>query len=188
MTEATLMEPATGAPVPELTRKRFSPGETEHFRALEFLEEEAALLDDGRLLDWLELLDAELIYRMPTRETRYAGKGDGFAPAMYHFDENKATVSMKAKRLIMFESAWAENPPSRTRRFVTNVRVYPGGTSGELQASTSILMLRTRDNVEFVSARREDVLIERSGDLKLKHRTILVDQAVLQTSNLAVFL
>ena len=183
------MNSAVMTEAPTAVRKARIPAfSAEHFRVVEFLEEEAALLDDARLVEWLELLDADLIYRMPTRETRYMGKGDGFAKSMYHFDENKATISMKARRFTSFDSAWAENPPSRTRRFVTSIRVYPGEETGAFEVSSSILMLRTRDAVEFVSARRDDILVERGGELRLKRRTILVDQSVLRTANLAVFL
>ena len=78
---------------------------------------------------------------------------------------------MKARRFTRFDSAWAENPPSRTRRFVTSIRVYPGEETGAFEVSSSILMLRTRDAVEFVSARRDDILVERGGELRLKRRS-----------------
>ena len=168
--------------------RRFGAGTQEYFRVIDFLEDEIAILDEGRLMDWLPVLDEDLIYRMPTREIRYAGDGDGFARGMYHFDENKATITVKATRLIKYATAWAENPPSRTRRMLSNVRVFAGEVSGELAVSSSVLLLRTRDNVEFVSARRDDILVERDGVLKLKQRIILVDQSTLHTANLAVFL
>jgi 3-phenylpropionate/cinnamic acid dioxygenase small subunit len=185
MSEAMVAEgPAVAAP----PRVRIPTGSAEHFRIVEFLEEEAALLDEARLQDWLELLDADLIYRMPTRETRYSGKGDGFAKSMFNFDENKATITMKALRLATFENAWAENPPSRTRRFVTNIRAFQTAEANAFEVSSSILLVRSRENMDFISARRDDLLADHDGVLKLRRRTIWVDQTVLHTSNLAVFL
>ena len=44
--------------------------------------------------------------------------------AMVHFDEDHYTLGLRIERLEG-RHAWTEDPPSRTRRFVTNVRVTP---------------------------------------------------------------
>ena len=41
-----------------------------HFEVEQFYYHEAALLDDGRFTDWLDLLDDTLDYWMPTRANR----------------------------------------------------------------------------------------------------------------------
>ncbi|MGH7857006.1 MAG: aromatic-ring-hydroxylating dioxygenase subunit beta, partial [Candidatus Binatia bacterium] len=101
------------------------------------------------------------------------------------------TLRMKATRLAVTPSSWAENPPSRTRRFVTNVRVHEGNASGEYDVTSSILLVRNRydeTHLEIISGRRADV-IRRVGDgWKIARRTIYLDQATLSAQNLTAFL
>ncbi|MDQ1695779.1 MAG: hypothetical protein QOJ03_1132, partial [Frankiaceae bacterium] len=52
------------------TTERVHVGDPLHFEIVEFLEDEAALLDHARLLDWLAVLAPDLVYRMPVRVTR----------------------------------------------------------------------------------------------------------------------
>ncbi len=96
-----------------------------HFEVEQLYYEEADLLDDGRYVDWLELLADDLDYWMPTRTNRLrrqqalsiASRGEA---AFY--DETKESLAWRIRR---FDSgmAWAEDPPSRTRHLITNVRV-----------------------------------------------------------------
>ena len=48
----------------------------DQFSAEQFLFQEAELLDNFRLLDWLSLLDREIDYRIPIRSTRPQGELD----------------------------------------------------------------------------------------------------------------
>jgi len=85
--------------------------------------------------------------------------------------------------------AWAEIPPTRSRRFVTNLRASRVGD--DFGATSSLLLLRSRwDNTffEFVSARRDDVLRRHGDDLKLVRREIFLDQVVMDSPNLSVLL
>ena len=91
-----------------------------------FLFHEAALLDERRFDEWLGLLDEELSYRMPVRSTRPEGQGSEFSEQMLHFDETRETLAMRVERLKSGD-AWAEVPPSRTRHYVTNIRITGDG-------------------------------------------------------------
>jgi 3-phenylpropionate/cinnamic acid dioxygenase small subunit len=87
-------------------------------------------------------------------------------------------------------SAWAEKPPSRTRRHVTNIRVFRAGDN-EYEVTSSLLLLRNRyqePHYEIISARRVDRIRRQDGALKIAKRVIYSDQATLGTQNLAVFL
>ncbi len=165
-------------------------GEREHFEIVEFLEDEADLLDSGKLLEWLGMMAPDLTYRMPVRSTRDVIDGSEFSEGMFMFDETILTLGIKATRLVATTSAWAEKPPSRTRRHVTNVRVFRSGPD-EYEVSSSILLLRNRyqeAHYEIVSARRVDRIRRQDGALKIASRMIYNDQATLGTQNLAVFL
>ena len=91
----------------------------------------------------------------------------------------------------LHKSAWAEDPPSRCRRFITNVRVAECGTEGEYEVVSYLFLERSRgDNPENerMSAERRDVWREVNGSFKLATREIIVDQSVLGMANFAVFL
>jgi PAH dioxygenase small subunit len=166
---------------------RIHLGTPEYFEIVEFLQDEATLLDDKNVSAWFDLLDEELIYRMPVRVTRPLGDGDEFEGNMCHFDEDKSTVVMKAKRL-MSPFAWSENPPSRTRRFVTNVRVFQTEPGTAYRVVSSILVLRYRRDLDIVSAKREDTIVRRPQGLRLKRRMVYSDQTTMLTQNLTFFL
>src|SRR5437867_278093 len=90
--------------------------------AARFLHREAELLDNRKFHFWLEMLSADIQYRVPVRTTRENRDGSGFSRTAFFLDENY--VSLKT-RVLRFDSefAWSENPATRTRRLVGNIRL-----------------------------------------------------------------
>lgn len=157
---------------------------------LETLYDEAAALDERRFDDWVAMLAEDLVYQAPIRLTRTGPNRDrDVCRTMFHFDEDYGSIGMRTGRLQ--KSAWAEDPPSRCRRFVTNVRVGEREAAGEYEVVSYLFLERSRgDNPENerITAERRDVWREADGGYKLARREIIVDQAVLAMSNFAVFL
>src|SRR6266516_3957033 len=91
------------------------------FEVVAWLDREAELLDTGQFEDWLALLSEDMHYSVPIRLTRERGATSHVQSAAPHFLDDMGTLRMRVERLKT-EFAWAEDPPSRTRRFVTNVR------------------------------------------------------------------
>lgn len=153
------------------------------------LFEEAALLDAGAFDAWLGLLAADVTYRMPVRMTRERGQAPDASDEMQHFWEDRATLQLRVDRLRT-EFAWAEDPPSRTRHFVSNIRVRPAGRAGEFDVSSYLLVYRSRGDLpaDLISAERRDVWRETDAGWRLAARRILIDQATLATKNLGIFL
>jgi 3-phenylpropionate/cinnamic acid dioxygenase small subunit len=110
---------------------------------------------------------------------------------MGHFDENLAMLQMRVARLRVTTTAWSEDPPSRTRRFVTNIRPFRLPGEEHYRVTSNILVLRNRGDrgqLDILSARRDDRW-HRGGDgWKLDERTILLDQSTLMIPNLSFFL
>ncbi|MGY0063485.1 3-phenylpropionate/cinnamic acid dioxygenase subunit beta [Streptomyces sp. LZ34] len=163
-----------------------------HLQAHHWLVEEAYLLDAQHYDDWLDLLSEDIHYIMPVRVTTALGAGYDSAPGMAHFDENKYSLSRRVARFGT-EHAWTEDPPSRLRHYVTNVRTFATEDPDHLVVDSAVLLYRSRGDVQeaaVVSAGRED-LLRRSHDGEgwlLARRSILVDDSVLRTQNLAIFL
>ena len=126
---------------------------------------------------------------MPVRVTTARGAGFDSLAEMGHFDENMYALRKRVQRLAT-DHAWTEDPPSRTRHFVANVRTFRHQT-GELRVESALLLFRSRGDIrepDLISAGRTDLLRETGDGLRLARREITVDESVLRTQNLAVFL
>ena len=156
----------------------------------QFLYSEAELLDHRRFDEWLDLMADDFLYQMPVRLTREAGQTGDLSMEMMHFDDDKNTLSMRVERLKT-DFAWAEDPPSRTRHLVTNVRIREGDRPGEYHVQSYFLIYRNRGmsaEADLLAGQKDD-LIRRDGDsFKLVKRLITVDQSTLGTRNLAIFI
>ncbi|WP_135256838.1 aromatic-ring-hydroxylating dioxygenase subunit beta [Thermus caldilimi] len=163
---------------------------------LEFLYREAELLDEGRYREWLSLTTEDILYQVPVRLTRERppeGGYGGVSERMFHLDEDRTSLEMRVSRLET-GFAWAEDPPSRLRHFVTNVRVgEPRSTERgeEVEVRSNLLVFRSRwDRPEYtlLSAERRDLLRREKGTWKLARRVVILDQSTLPTHNLSFFL
>jgi len=157
----------------------------------EMLIAEAAILDQRDYRQWLAFLTPDVRYWMPIRSTRAANDvqheftklGE---PAFY--DETYRDLE---SRVVKLESgwSWAEDPPSRTRHFVTNVRILESRSETDVTVESNILLYRARlDNAGDVwSARRVDELRRVDDGWKIAGRSIYLDHTVFNTNNLGVF-
>jgi phthalate 3,4-dioxygenase subunit beta len=167
-------------------------GDPAHLAAHQFLVEEAALLDAADYAGWLDLLCEDIRYVMPVRVTTARGAGFDSLADMGHFDEDMYALRKRVQRLGT-DHAWTEDPPSRTRHFVTNVRTFrdEGDDLRVFRVESALLLFRSRGDTreaDLISAGRTDLLRATADGLRLARREITVDESVLRTQNLAVFL
>lgn len=161
-----------------------------HLAAHRWIVEETYILDEQRYQDWLAILADDIHYYMPVKVTTALGAGYDTAPAMAHFDENKYSLSRRVARFET-EHAWTEDPPSRLRHFVTNVRTFATDKDDEIIVESATLLFRSRGDVNepaIVSAGRSDLLRKDGDGWLLARRHLAVDESVLRTQNLAIFL
>jgi phthalate 3,4-dioxygenase beta subunit len=161
-----------------------------HHDVTTWLYWEAELLDGRRFREWLSLLAVDIRYRMPTTVTTMRRTDHVPLGAMAHFDEDRYSLEKRVERLEG-DHAWTEDPPSRARRFVTNVRVAPIDGSDDVEARSYLLLYRSRGDdrpADLVSVERTDRLRPRPGGWLLVARELAIDEAVLRTQNLALFL
>jgi 3-phenylpropionate/cinnamic acid dioxygenase small subunit len=173
-----------------ISKARVPLGSEIYNRILETLYEEAAALDERRFDDWAAMLAEDLIYTAPLRVTRTGPHKDrDIMRTMFHFDDDYQSILGRLGRLG--KSAWAEDPPSRTRRFVTNVRVADSDAASSYEVVSYLFLERSRFDEpvnEHITCERRDVWRLANGTYKLARREIILDQSVLGMSNLAVFL
>jgi biphenyl 2,3-dioxygenase beta subunit len=159
-----------------------------------FYREEAAALDEKRFHDWLDLFSDDTHYWMPIRRTRTVDQLDKEFTAkdeMAYFDDDKAMLEMRVRKLDTGYS-WSEDPPSRTRHVITNVRIVEGAgetNPEELVVETNFILYRTRLNSEedmWVGLRR-DRLRKDGESFLIAERSVFLDQTVLLSKNLSNF-
>lgn len=156
----------------------------------DWLHHEAELLDDGRYRDWLELLAEDLRYLVPLRVTREREAVSDVIVGMAHQDDDWDAMEMRVMRLET-DYAWAEDPPSRSRHYITNIRVAPGAAAGEYTVKSNLLLYRTRgDNpvYDILPGQRTDVLRRVDGGLLLVKRVVMLDHTTVMTHNLALIM
>lgn len=166
--------------------------DSRHIEAHQWLVDEAYLLDAQDYDKWLDLITEDVHYIMPVRVTTALGAGFDTSPGMAHWDENKYSLSRRVARFAT-EHAWTEDPPSRLRHYVANVRTFATANPDEIIVDSAVLLFRSRGDVgeaATVSAGREDLLrrADADGSWKLARRTITVDESVIRMQNLAIFL
>lgn len=149
----------------------------------QLLYREARLLDSWQFRDWLALFTDDVRYLIPIRETLQhsaAGLHDESAGVVvHHVDEDLAGLELRVRR---YETgrAHAEEPRSRTRRFITNVELITDDGETVTVASNLLLFQGRRDASEFwFSASRRDLLRQAGGGWKIAQRTVVLDHTML---------
>jgi 3-phenylpropionate/cinnamic acid dioxygenase small subunit len=158
------------------------------WRVEQFLFREAQLLDERRFEEWLALFCEDATYEAPLRVTRERQVDSELSPTGRIFWDSKQTLGVRVQRLCS-DFAWAEQPPSRTRHFVTNVRCWRA--NGVIQARCNLLVYRNRGEdprADLYSADRLDDLLEDGEDFRIRRRVLVVDQANLTGNSLSVLL
>lgn len=161
-----------------------------YYDVVQFLQKEAQILDGQRLDEWLGLLADDIRYQLPVRLTRERGaEKREFSEKSYLYQENFETLQARVERLEK-DYAWAENPPSRARRYVSNIIVE--GTDGdEIDASSYVLLHRNQGDTtrtDLISAARNDTLRWTDGNLLLANREVKLGTTILDSKNLSLFL
>lgn len=155
----------------------------------EFLYREALALDERRFRDWLDLFTPDTRYEMPVRVTREKQADWELAPTARIFDDTKQTLEIRIRRLET-DFAWAEQPPSRTRHYVTNVLADPGEAAGEYLVRSNLLVFRSRgDHTQWdlLSAQRRDTLRRTDEGWRIAYRWAALDQSTVNAHNLSIF-
>jgi 3-phenylpropionate/cinnamic acid dioxygenase small subunit len=167
----------------------------------QFYYREARILDQRQYNQWLALVTEDISYRMPSRHIPQADPkqrgqeaylsverelSQGTEPPLR--DENYLILSVRVMRAFK-QNSWTDNPPARTRRFISNVEVMPSAQADSLECYSNIMINYSRhqqDNYLF-SAQRRDTLRRVDGTLKIAAREIIIDWNVITAPSLGIF-
>lgn len=163
---------------------------TTHRSIEDFLYYEAELVDNRRYEEWVALFTDDVTYEMPLRVTRESQAIWEISSRANIFKDDKDLLVIRVQRLGT-EYAWAEQPPSRTRHYVTNVRARFLEDEGVYRVNSNLMVYRNRGDQpdwDLYSACRWDRLRVVDGDWQICHRRIVLDQSTMSAHNLSTFL
>lgn len=153
---------------------------------------EAWLLDERRLREWLDLFTDDMVYFMPRRKNVMRRELDREIPPrgtdLPFFEDDRKLMEVRIQRLES-GSAWAEEPPSRTRHLIGNLLIEKVDDDGAVHAKSAFICHRSHGETDsaLYSGYREDVLRPVDGSWKIAHRTVVLDANVILDKNLAIF-
>lgn len=158
----------------------------------DFYYHEAELLDERRFDEWIELIADDIHYHMPIRRNVKFGEQhrENSDPTreISWFDEGKRTLVGRVRQ-INTGVHWCEEPFSRIRHLITNVRLLSiDGEEVRANSNFFVWQNRLQTEVNLFVGRREDVL-RRDPDTgwKIAKRLILLDQNVLLAKVVTTF-
>lgn len=170
-------------------------------RIEQFYYREARLLDERCYLQWLELLDPSIEYTVASRHVAWpdyrAGETEAFVavdqelelrgPDASPFRSERYPHLVVRSRRALKANAWAEIPPPRTRRMITNVEVSPH-ENGDYRVYSNFHLFYSHlgaDNHNYVGCRR-DVLRETEGLFRIRSREVISDWNIITGPTMAL--
>ena len=153
-----------------------------------FLNREAALLDRRDYTAWFDLLADDVNYAVTARVSRPGESG----PLDYAIiDEDADALRLRVLQIGDPRLTRAENPPTLTRRFVSNLEVEAADPPNDYVAHSNLLVYRQRGTApdgDFYAGRRRDLLRRDGRSLRLADRLVRLDHNVLFDGSLSIIL
>ena len=142
----------------------------------QFLYDEAALLDEWRLDEWLALFHPEAAaYLIPSPEDLSADP----ATTLHLVNDSMTTLAGRVGRLKS-KHAHAESPRSRTRRQITNVRVWQGPDDLLSRSVFDVTRVRGGAVDRYVGVYEHQLLPGGKDDMPwlIGRRRVLIDHSI----------
>ncbi|MGW1785654.1 aromatic-ring-hydroxylating dioxygenase subunit beta [Streptomyces sp. NPDC002143] len=140
-----------------------------------FLYEEAELLDQWRLHEWLELFAPGGTYLVPSTDNR---EGDPNTD-LFLVQDDRFLLEQRVNSL-QTRAAHAEYPHSRTRRLITNVRVSADGTRIGVVANFAVYRFRGNAADTYVGQYHHTLERDESGRFRFVVRKSVLDLEALR--------
>lgn len=153
-----------------------------------FLYSEAGLLDRRDYAGWLALVTQDIRYRITAGVARDADA----KPVSYAIvDEDFAGLKSRIDQISNPRLTRAENPPSMTRRVISNIEAYHSEKQAEFDVISYLLAYRNRPSIPeggFYVAVRHDTLRRGASGWQLSRRTAHLDQTMIFDGALSTLL
>ncbi|VFN00339.1 MAG: p-cumate 2,3-dioxygenase beta subunit [Candidatus Kentron sp. G] len=149
----------------------------------DFLYLEAALLDKWRLREWLDLLTDDIDYHIPASD---APHGDGHTSLSLVYD-NRERIQARVQQYLD-NQVYAENPRSRLRRSISNVRILRQSSDGADIAANFVCYRFTAERMDTFVGHLEYRLVRRNGRIGIRRRRMILDLEALRPQGMLSFI
>lgn len=138
----------------------------------EFLYEEASLLDDYRLEEWLRLFTPDARYVVPALNLPLGNPGHD----LMLIDDDMSRLEGRVRRLLSTQ-AFREWPRPRTRRLVTNVRLVRNSVGEDLEVRANFAVYRVKREVACYLGEYRYLLVKGESErtLRIRRREAILD-------------
>ncbi len=136
----------------------------------DFLYQEAALLDNWQLPEWLNLLTDDIEYHIPTTDKP---NSEGATTLSLVYDNRERVVS-RVQQYLDGQVA-AENPRSRVRRMISNVRILDQNAARAEITANFVCYRFALERMDTFVGRLEYSLVRDAGGMKIRKRRLVLD-------------
>ncbi len=134
----------------------------------DFLYQEAALLDEWRLLEWASLFTEDGVYQIPNPDNPPSAPP---GQVVYFIADDKHRLTERAKRLGK-KTAHSEYPHSRTLHNLSNVRLLDTRADTAV-AACNFAVYRTRhETTDQFLGRSQYRLCRREGVIRIREKIV----------------
>ncbi len=151
----------------------------------DFLYEEAAMLDEWRLEDWLDLFTEESIYEVPR-----AGADDSADSAedLFYISDNYFRLGHRVKRMLD-KAAHAEWPRSIQSHIISNVRVTGSDERG-VHVTCRFITHRAKNDVTDTYAGHHNYILKTvNGKIRImSKRSFLASDSLREQGKVTIIL
>jgi len=136
----------------------------------DFLFQEADLIDEWRLPEWLALFTEDAHYYVPSTDVAPDASPDN---NLFYIADDRFRLGERVARL-MKRTAHAEFPRSKVRHLVSNVRL-DSASDKEVRARASFVAYRTKDGItdQYIGSYRYRLMTSNGGFRISEKRCIL---------------
>jgi p-cumate 2,3-dioxygenase beta subunit len=141
----------------------------------DFLYADADLLDSFKLEEWLGQFLPNSHYLVPSLDVPTASGQD----SLYLVMDDLPRLSSRVHQYLG-RSMWVENPPARTRRMISNVRIN-ATTDTQIHVSANFVVYRIRNEVvDAYIGRYEHILVPTAEGFRFLERKAVLDLEALR--------
>ena len=142
----------------------------------DLLYEEAALLDDWKLEEWLALYTEDARYMVPATDLPKDAPSEG---NLFYIADDRYRMGERVKRLLK-KTAFSEHPRSKTRHLVSNVRLL-SQEGDECRVQAAFLTYRSKSGYTDTYVGSIDyVVVRRAEGLRIRSKRCTLDLEALR--------
>jgi p-cumate 2,3-dioxygenase subunit beta len=145
----------------------------------EFLIEEAWLLDNWKLDEWVGLFTEDGKNYIPALDQPTGLPSD----TVFLVSDDLSKIRSRADQLLG-RSAWSENPRSRVRRLIGNVRISESDAESVVATASFVVTRSRRDHIDTWMGHTRYRLLRHKDSFKIVERTVYVNQDSMRPQNM----